>query len=227
MVITLYQAIADISGPHPADATALGTLPIRACHAVRAASGFGVYCYAPVDWEFQWDGAGRLDVWLNGEALGPLDPGAGVQHPAFTAAWNAAAPAYLHDRLYPLLIRSEVQPNMLQMWTGWHLHTAPEWVALARPPANLPRPFGYVLYEGIVESGPLFASLLLTHADTPVPVRASHPLFQLQPLPRAALDPTAARVTEVLAGDWTDTEWRHYHRNVVAPSRGHPAPVPR
>ena len=221
-MITFYQAIACTPAPHAADKSALGTLPVRGyrhCEPLRQATGFGLYCYPPCALAFEFDGT-ALQVWLRDEALGALDPGEAVQLPEAAAGWDARAPAALRGCLYPLLARSAVQPNMVQLWTGWLIRTSPEWGALIRPPANLPRPAGYDLYEGFIETdvwaGPLFVNLALTKTDTCIALRPEWPLCQVQPIPRAALTQKSVRV---FAHEWTEEVWARYQEHVVVPAR--------
>jgi hypothetical protein len=95
--------------------------------------------------------------------------------------------------------------------------TAPGWSLLVRPPANLPSPAGYSLYEGIVETdrwfGPLFTNLRLTRTHVPVRLRADFPFLQVQPLQQiayadATLSATGTTddMTELTAADWADYE---------------------
>jgi hypothetical protein len=92
------------------------------------------------------------------------------------------------------------------------------------PPANLPVPGGYSLYEGIVETdwwfGPLFTNLRLTRTHKPVHLRADFPLLQVQPLPREAYAETTLNATAIvpdMAG-MSDEDWSAYRTTIVTPT---------
>jgi hypothetical protein len=228
--LTFFQGLAGAPPPQPADKSALGSLPVRGyryCEPLRAATGFGYYIYPPVKLTFSWNGGADLEVWMgppwerDPEYLGCLDPGEGVQEPEAAAAWDSVAPECLRGCLYPLVIRSTVQPNFLQLWTGWLIATDPEWGTLVRAPVNLPRPAGYDIYEGFVETdqwfGPVFANIVLTKTDTRITVPIGLPLCQVQAIPRAVV--TQQSRTTVMLGGWTDEDYRRYDETVVRPSR--------
>jgi hypothetical protein len=228
VMITFVQAIPGTVAPHPADASALGTLPIRGfryCEPLRTASRFGYYCYLPLTLGIEYDGEGAMRVWLGEESLGSLEPGEGIQHPAYTRAWEQAAPTTLQRGLYPLVARSAYEPAMLQLWTGWLVRTEPEWGTLVRAPVNLHRPVGYMLYEGYIETdrwhGPLFANIAITKTDQKVTLRADWPVCQVQPLPRAAFHLDA---THIAWGAWDDGEWARYAEHVVHRARDESRP---
>jgi hypothetical protein len=220
----LYQAIPDTYAPTPADKSALGTLPTRGfrhCEPLRAASGFGWYCYPPADLAFQWDGAGELEWWIDGAAVGSLPPAHARQYPDFAKTWNATAPVALEGQSYPMVIRGTHEYGMLQVWTGWCVRTPADWSSLIRPLVNVAPPVGFSVYEGIIETdswfGPLFANLILTKTDTRIELPKHRPFFQLQMIPRAAY---AKHETDVIAfGDWTAREWDDYFETVVKPNR--------
>lgn len=219
--IQFFQAIPQAPAPTRADKSVLGTLPTRGfrhCEPLRAASGFGWYFYPPAELAFQWDGAGEVLWWFNDEPQGRLREA--MTFPGFTDTWNAAAPAELRGCAYPMLIPSDVQANLIQIWTGWLVRTPPEWSALIRPVANFAAPFGYLAHEGMIETdtwfGPLFTNIVVTNTDTPIVLQPFLPLVQLQPIPRAAL-----RLEHETHGfdAWSDEEWARYHATVVVPNR--------
>lgn len=221
--VTFYSTMPTISEPTTADKSALGTLPVRGfrhCEPLRLASGFGWYIYPPIDLAFQWDGRADLRWWLDGVDMGLLQPGHARQYPNAVERWNRLAPPELQDQTYPMLIRAVHDPGMLQIWSGWLVKTPPEWALLIRPVANVPAPFGYLAYEGLVETdtwfGPLFTNIVLTKTDVRIDLFKHRPLFQVQPIPRAALALTARCVG---LDDWTPQEWDAYDRTVAAPNR--------
>jgi hypothetical protein len=209
--------------PQRADRSAAGTLPMRAvryCEAVTTAAGFGWYVFPPMDLSLLWDGA---DVfWRFGETMGwmPLEA---AQFPDFAARFDSAAPAALRGCSPPFL-SALPEPGAVQLWTGLIARTAPGWSLLVRPPANLPLPGGFALYEGMIESdrwfGPLFTNMRLTRTDVPVRLRADFPLLQIQPVPRDVYD---ERVQSRMAVSpdleaFTADDWEDYRRTIVVPN---------
>ena len=219
--LRLHNLIPGARSPQRADRAAAGTLPTRAfryCDAVTSAAGFGWWVFSPIDLQLIWDGhdifwhvAGAPD-WM------PLSPAA--QFPDFAARFDRIAPTDLQGCAPPFLTALP-EPGMVQIWTGLMASTAPGWSLLVRPPANLPLPGGYSLFEGIVETdrwfGPLFTNLRLTRTHKPVHLRADFPLVQVQALPRQTYaEATLAATT--LAPEMTDADWQAYHRTIVAPN---------
>ncbi len=95
---------------------------------------------------------------------------------------------------------------------------------LVRAPANLPRPGGYELYEGIIETdrwfGPLFAALRLTRTHQPVEFSSEYPLFQVQPIPRDAYAEPVLNDYEIAPElhQLTGEDWDDYYQTVVSPN---------
>ena len=140
-----------------------------------------------MDLQLIWDGHDIFWYFDGASDWIPLSPSA--QFPDFSRAFDEAAPSSLRGCAPPFLTALP-ESGIVQIWTGLMVRTAPEWSVLVRPPANLPAPGGYSLYEGIVETdwwfGPLFTNLRLTRTHKPVHLRADFPLLQVQPLPREA-----------------------------------------
>jgi hypothetical protein len=215
MEITFLQAIAGTILPHRADPSAGGTLPQHACWSVRQSSGRGWYGYPPADFAFNWQGDHRLDVWIDGHHE-EVAMGGAVQRPYDAEAWDLRAPKELYGELYPILSRSHLIPEMLQIWSGFLIDIPQGWAVEIRPVVNRPST-GYAVYAGLFTApGPLFASLVLTQSNRSVVIPKDQPLFQLQPFPRESSPPT---MTVRSFAEWTDAEWRNYHEHVVVPSR--------
>jgi hypothetical protein len=210
-ILTFHRLWAEARPPERADRAAGGTLPTRAyrwCEAARAASAFGWYVFVPMDFSLLWDGA---DIWWHCDLLDDWALLSAAQLPDMAARFDAAAPAALRG-LSPPFLSALAEPGLVQVWTGMVARTRPGWSLHVRPPANLPLPGGFALYEGIVETdrwvGPLFANLRLTRTGAPVALRAGMPLLQVQALPRIALAEAAQRA--VAQGDMAglgEAEW--------------------
>jgi hypothetical protein len=121
----------------------------------------------------------------------------------------------------------------VNLWSGLLARSRPGWSLLVRPPANLPRPAGYELYEGMIEAdrwfGPLFANLRLTRTGSPIAFRRDMPLFQVQPIPREAYGDAALNgfAVEPGLGALSAADWADYDRTVAAPRRGGACPLGR
>ena len=143
----------------PADASALGTLPVAAyqyCEAIRAASSFGWYVFPPADIRLRWDGS-EVRCWQDGEwrSLVSLSlAGEALER------WQEFAPDDLKDRPPPYL-SSLFVPGIVQVWSGFLVSSSEDWSILVRPPANLTQSNAYFCYEGLVETdrfGPVRSS---------------------------------------------------------------------
>ena len=67
--VQFYRIVPAAILPMPADASALGTLPVAAyqyCEAIRAASSFGWYIFPPADIRLRWDGS-EVRCWQDGD----------------------------------------------------------------------------------------------------------------------------------------------------------------
>jgi hypothetical protein len=114
-----------------------------------------------------------------------------------------------------------LEPGTIQIWTGLFARTTPEWGVLIRPPANIPRPAGYELYKGVIETdrwfGPLLSVFRLTVTDVWVHLPADIPFVQVQPISREAYLRRGWSCVESLL-DWTPDEWTRYCEAVVRPN---------
>jgi hypothetical protein len=146
-----------------------------------------------------------------------------VQFPGFSQAFDEIAPTRLQGCAPPFLVALP-EPGNVQLWTGLMARTAADWSLLVRPPANLPAPGGYALYEGIVETdnwfGPLFTNLRLTQTHRPVHLRMDFPLLQVQPLPRHAYAEQTLSATAIVPDmiAMSADDWTAYHDTIVQPS---------
>ena len=218
-----FRLIEQARPPQRADRAAAGTLPARAaryCDAVTQAAAFGWYVFPPTDISLIWNGSDVFWTFDDAEDWMLLST---AQFPHFSATFDRVAPQSLRGCAPPFLT-ALAEPGAVQVWSGLLARTAPDWSLLVRPPANLPLPGGYVLYEGIVETdrwfGPLFTNLRLTRTDVPVRLRADFPLFQAQPLPRMVYgDATLAAMSVVSnPSGLRESDWTDYRRTVVTPN---------
>lgn len=218
--------------PCRADRSAGGTLPTRAfrfCEAATSAAGFGWLVFPAIDMALLWDGREVLWTWDGAEGWHRLSM---AQFPGFRDRFDAAAPEALRG-WSPPLVGALPEPGLVNVWSGLLARSRPGWSLLVRPPANLPRAPGYELFEGIIEAdrwfGPLFANLRLTRTDAPVEFRRDMPLFQVQPIPRIALEEAALNAFTVAEGPAAlgAEDWAAYERSIVAPRRGGACPLGR
>ena len=209
--------------PMRADRSALGSMPTRAfryCEAITLAASFGYYVFSPIDFSLMWDGTSISWTYKGAEGWMPLSS---AQFPGFSAQFDEAAPEGIKG-FAPPFVSAIQEPGLVQLWSGLVCRTTPGTSLLLRAPANLPRPGGYELYEGIIETdrwfGPLFAALRLTRTHQPVEFSSEYPLFQVQPIPREAYADTVLNDYEIvpelhqLSGD----DWDDYYQTVVRPN---------
>jgi hypothetical protein len=174
-----------------------------------------------MDLQLIWDGHDIFWYFDGAADWMPLAPAA--QFPDFSQAFDEAAPESLRGCAPPFLTALP-EPGVIQIWTGLMAETAPGWSLLIRPPANVPLPGGYTLYEGIVETdcwfGPLFTNLRLTRTHQPVRLRPDFPLLQVQPLPREAYAEETLSATHVVPDmtEMTSRDWEAYRATIVAPN---------
>jgi hypothetical protein len=225
-----YRLIDSARLPQRADRSAAGTLPARAakfCDAVTTASAFGWYIFPPTEFSLLWDGA---DIFWNVDPMPGWMPLGAAQFPGFSAAFDAAAPDVLRGCSPPFLTALP-EPGTLQIWTGLMARTAPGWSLLVRPPANLPLPGGYAMYEGLLECdrwfGPLFTNIRLTRTDVPLRLRADFPLLQVQPIERIAYSDDILKRMAVVPDmtAFTDLDWNDYRVTVAVPNEDKDRPL--
>ena len=222
-VFTFYGAVPGLRAPMRADASVLGTLPVRGfqyCEALRAASSFGWYVFPPIDFTLQWDGARIIWTYRDAKAWYPLTS---AQFPGFSAEFDRRAPDHLRG-FAPPFITALVEPGVVQLWTGLFLESAENWSALVRAPANLPRNLAFDVYEGIVESdrwfGPLFTNVRLVKTDLPIEFSTEIPLLQVQPLHRSTYAEEVSNRFQLVQGlsDFPAHAWSRYEETVVKPN---------
>lgn len=221
--VTFFRMIPQARMPQRADRSAAGTLPTRAfryCEPVVTASAFGYYVFPPINFSLMWDGSEISWTYDGADGWLPLKI---AQYPHFAAYFDEHVPEEIRGFSPPFLGVFQ-EPGLLQMWSGLLMRTAPGWSTLVRPCANLPRPGGYELYEGIIETdrwfGPLITNFRLTRTDAPIEFRADYPLFQVQPLPREALDEQALNGYEAVPdlGNLHPEDWDAFYDTVVRPN---------
>jgi hypothetical protein len=221
-VVQFYQIVPAAIPPMPADASALGTLPVAAfqyCEAIRTASAFGWYIFPPEDIRLRWDGsevrhyhAGEWhllsSVSFAGESL---------------ERWEHHAPADLKDRPPPFL-SSLFVPGVVQVWSGFLVGTEADWSILVRPPANLTQSHSYFCYEGLVETDrfgpcPLFVNLRLLATDREIVLPRTKPLFQVQPLPRTSyIEGRRSRIKDI--AEMSEANWQGFRGTIRSADPG-------
>jgi len=220
---TFYGAVPGLRAPMRADASVLGTLPVRGfqyCEALRAASSFGWYVFPPIDFTLQWDGARIIWTFRGARAWYPLTS---AQFPGFAAEFDRRAPQHLRG-FAPPFITALVEPGVVQVWTGLFLESAENWSVLVRAPANLPRNLAFDVYEGIVESdrwfGPLFTNVRLVKTDVPIEFSTEIPLLQVQPLHRSTYAEEVSNRFHLVQGlsDFPAHAWSRYEETIVRPN---------
>lgn len=157
--------------PRRADRSVGGTLPVRAlryCEPVASASTFGWHVFLPRRFRLLWDGH---EIFWQLPDMQDWQPLRQIHYPDFPEVFDAAAPSEAKGYAPPFLTAG-IQPGYVQVWPGCLASTAPGWSLLVRPVANLARPSGYELFEGIIETdtwfGPLFTNIRLTRAGMPI-----------------------------------------------------------
>jgi uncharacterized protein DUF6065 len=221
-ILQFFQIVPEAIPPMPADASALGTLPVAAfqyCEAIRTASSFGWYVFPPQDIRLRWDGSEVLwhheDDWhlLSSVSLGG----------EFLERWERHAPDDLKDRPPPFL-SSLFVPGIVQIWSGFLVSTAADWSVLIRPAANLTQSHGWFCFEGLVETDhygpcPLFVNIKLLATDREIVLPATKPLFQVQPLPRAAYIESRRAITRDLS-EMSAENWQGFRGTIRSAEPG-------
>ena len=209
--------------PCRADRSVGGTLPVRAlryCEPVAAASAFGWHVFLARRFQLLWDGC---EVFWRLPGMDTFQPLRSVDYPGLAERFDEAAPAEARGFVQPFLAAS-VQPGTVQVWPGSVARTRPGWSLLVRPVANLPRPSGYEIYEGIIETDTwmagLFTNVRLTRTGVPIEFDDDVPFMQVQPIRQG--DYADSRLNDItVAGDLgglTDEDWSLYVETVVNPN---------
>lgn len=224
-IVTLYSILDGGRQPARASRSALGSLPVTAlryCEAVTSASAFGWHVFPPVGFRLTWDGDGISwgfddgadDDWFELDA---------VQYPGAMDRWDMTAPEDCRGCCPPWLLRGQTR-GLVQVWTGLLISTMPGWSLLVRAPANLPRPWGMEVLEGIVETdrwtGPLFANIRLISTETSFRFPAHQPLFQIVPTHRSAYsDAVLDDISISSLGAMSAAHWSGYRYTIVENAR--------
>lgn len=222
-LVTFHRFVPEARLPQRADRSAAGSLPTRAfrfCEAIVTAAAYGYYVFPPLDFSLMWDGTDVSWSWKGGDGWHPLKT---AQYPGFRDHFDAIAPDGIKG-FSPPFVTALQEPGLVQLWSGLVVRTAPDWSLLVRAPANLPKPGGYELYEGIVETdrwfGPLFAALRLTKTGVPIEFRAEYPMFQVQPLHRDTYSDSTLNDYELVPHleQLSPEDWDAYYDTVVRPN---------
>ena len=228
--VTFYTAIPGCRTPMRADPSVLGTLPARGfqyCEALRAASSFGWYVFAPIDFTLQWDGSQVIWTYRGAKAWYPLTS---AQFPGYQAEFDRVAPSRLRG-FSPPFLTAVTEPGIVQVWTGLMIESAEDWSVLVRPPANLPRNLAFDVYEGIVETdrwfGPLFTNIRLIKTDIPIHFSTEIPLIQVQPLQRSTYAEEVSNEFGLIANPagFSAEAWSRYEQTIVKPNLDPQRPV--
>ncbi len=229
-LVRFFQLLEGAPPPQRADRSAGGLLPTRAfryCEAVTAASALGWYAFPPIGFSLMWDGVQVGWTYDGADEWYVLER---AQFPGFSASFDLQAPEAVRGYAPPFLAALP-EPGIVQIWSGLLARTRPDWSLLLRAPANLPRPAGYDLYEGVVETdrwfGPLFTNVRLLKTDVPVRFDPEMPLLQMHPLHRAAYgDELLNRFSVGMGMDaLAASDWAEYEATVVRPGAAAARPL--
>lgn len=222
-LVTFHRLTPQARLPQRADKSGSGSMPTRAfryCDAMTLAASFGYYIFSPIDFSLMWDGTSITWTFAGAEGWLPLHS---AQLPGFAEQFDDVAPDGIKG-FSPPFVSALQEPGLVQLWSGLVVRTAPGHGLLLRAPANLPRPGGYELFEGIIETdrwfGPLFGALRLTRTHAPIEFRAEYPLFQAQPLPRASYADATLNNFELVPElrQFSPEDWNDYYDTVVRPN---------
>lgn len=222
-LIRFFQVIEGGRVPVRADRSVGGTLPVRAlryCEPVSLASSLGWYVFLARRFRLLWDGN---EVLWQVEGMAEFEPLRSVHYPGFAERFDELAPEGVKGFAPPFLSAS-IQPGVVQVWPGSMAQTRPGWSALVRPVANLARPSGYELFEGIMECddwfGPLFTNLRLTRTNVPVEFDDDVPFLQVQVLEKGRYGNGFQRDWRVEGGleAFDGADWARYIDTVVKPN---------
>lgn len=224
--LSFFRFYPDAPAPRRCDPSAAGTLPTRAfryCEAVRLASGWGYWLFAPLSFSVVWDGSEILWRMAGGDGDWELLHDS-VHFPGFPAAWDVAAPRELSG-LCPPFLTALPEPGLLQITLGIIPTMASGWLLYMRPAANFPGPANVEAYAGLIDLdayrfGPLFANVRLRATCQPITVRADRPLVQVSAVPRWALAdslaPERPDITDLTA--WRAGDWAGYQETITEPN---------
>lgn len=193
---------------------------LRYCEPVASASTFGWHVFLPRRFRLLWDGH---EVFWQLQGMEDWQPLRSIHYPGFPEEFDSAAPESAKGYAPPFLTAS-IQPGFVQVWPGCMASTAAGWSLLVRPVANLARPSGYELLEGIVETdtwfGPLFTNIRLTRSGMPIEFDDDIPFMQVQPLKRGLYDEKLLADSEFYSdmSAFGNTEWARYIATVVKPN---------
>lgn len=199
-IATFHRVFSRTLPPLRADRSALGILPAAAhqyCEALRTASQYGWYVFAPEVIQLTWDGQSvyfaRDGEW---EELSRTH-----LRSEYPAEWNEKAPNDLKGLAPPLLTKSYV-PGIVQIWSGLFVTTKPDWSVIISAPINLPPVADYSCFEGIVESDefrpcPLFMNIRLQTTGRIITIPQDRPLFQVRPVRRDCYSNEALALNEI------------------------------
>ncbi|MEO1749206.1 MAG: DUF6065 family protein [Pseudomonadota bacterium] len=210
--VSIWKAYPSAPPVRRAEKSAAGTLPSGAfqyCEAMRTASSFGWYVYAPKDISLVFDGR-EVFYYEDGQWY-PLKSVS--FEPEFREHWRSHAPSDLSEYDPPFMSELFV-PGAIQIWSGYFVSTSADWSLLVRQPANYDIRSSFSTFEGLVETDrfrpwPLFINIRLLTTDREIFISKDRPLFQIQPIPRNAYQPAAFEIDqfEQLSTDDQSISW--------------------
>jgi len=232
--VTFYQMFPNAPVPARASPNLFGWLPTNAnyCKPVTAASAFGWYLFPPTDFSLKWDGTSvfwKLRRERKWRLLSQVMFSGKAMFPDYEKTFQKNVP-FEDEHLRPLSFlqaRNEM-PGIVQIWTGIIARTRPGWSLLVRSPANFPRHPQYDVMEGIIETdwwmGEVISVIRLCATDQPIEFETNRPLFQVQPIPKAAHRDSFLHAAKMVEGmenfslaDWKDyAKVQHLRRNPEA-----------
>lgn len=208
--------------PVRADRSVGGTLPVRAlryCEPVAQASAFGWHVFLPLRFQLLWDGTA---IFWRCAAQPEFAPLRSVHYPGMAETFDAAVADDIKG-FAPAFLTASAQVGSVQIWPGLIARTKPGWSLLVRPVANLARPSGYELFEGIIETDTwcagLFTNVRLTRTGVPIDFDDDIPFMQLQPLRQGHYEERLAGAFTCGSGveAMTGADWQAYRQTVVQP----------
>jgi hypothetical protein len=208
-ICEFHRLIPDAPAPRRASRSADGTLPVAAhsyCEPAASASAYGWYIYPPITFSLWWIEGDEIAFNIAGDDNWSTLQGA--HYPNFRDTFAAMAPPGFAELAPPMLVQG-LMPGTVQVWSGFFVGMAPDYALLSRRTANIQRPQPYDNFEGILETDngliSLFTSIQLKRIGSPVEFHITKPLFQVQPVWRAAYRNPSFALRE--ATTWGPEEW--------------------
>jgi hypothetical protein len=222
--LRFFRFFPDTPEPRRAETSAFGSLPTRAyryCEAVRLASSWGYWLFAPLAFEVVWDGSEILWRAHGTEEWEGLRDS--VHFPGFPEGWDAACPEAFRG-LSPPFLTALQEPGLLQVSLGVIATMTPGWLLYLRAAANFAGPAHVQGFEGLIDLeayrfGPLFANVRLCQTGRPLTFLADRPWIQVSAVPRGLLGDLRTDAGTTDLAEWGAAEWAGYHDTIVEPNQ--------